>query len=69
MDAVLLACASAFLFGAMTVALRFALQRNADAELGALLTVGPAFAVALAFVAADETCLTCAREKRGPHRA
>ncbi len=53
MDAVLLACASAFLFGAMTVALRFALQRNADAELGALLTVAPALAVALAFVAAD----------------
>ena len=53
MDAVLLACTSAFLFGAMTVALRFALQRNADAELGALLTVVPALAVALAFVVVD----------------
>src|SRR3990172_941895 len=37
----------------MTVALRFALQRNADAELGALLTVVPALAVALAFVVVD----------------
>lgn len=53
MDAVLLACASAFLFGAMTVALRYSLRRNADAELGALLTVVPALAVALAFVVVD----------------
>ena len=53
MDAVLLASSSAFLFGAMTVALRFSLQRNSDAELGALLTVVPALAVALAFVAVD----------------
>lgn len=53
MDAVLLACGSAFLFGAMTVALQFSLRRNGDAELGALLTVVPALAVALAFVVVD----------------
>ena len=52
MDAVGLALASAFLFGAMTVALRFALARSADAEAGALLTIIPAFAVTLPFVAA-----------------
>jgi drug/metabolite transporter (DMT)-like permease len=46
-DAVLLALASAMLFGAMTVALRPALVRGASAELGALLTVLPALAVAL----------------------
>ncbi len=49
MDAVLLACASAALFGAMTVALRLALARGADAELGALWTIAPALGVALAF--------------------
>ena len=49
MDAVLLACASAALFGAMTVALRLALARGADAELGALWTITPALGVALAF--------------------
>jgi drug/metabolite transporter, DME family len=53
-DAVLLALASAFLFGAMTVALRFALRRAPDAELGALLTIVPALAVTLPFVAAQE---------------
>ena len=52
MDAIGLALASAFLFGAMTVALRFALARSADAEAGALLTIIPAFAVTLPFVAA-----------------
>jgi drug/metabolite transporter (DMT)-like permease len=41
------ALASAFLFGAMTVALRFALARTADAELGALVTTATAFGVAL----------------------
>ena len=51
MDAVLLALASAFLFGAMTVALRFALRRAPDAEVGALLTILPALAVTLPFVA------------------
>jgi drug/metabolite transporter (DMT)-like permease len=50
-DAVLLALASAFLFGAMTVALRFALRRAPDAEVGALLTILPALAVTLPFVA------------------
>jgi len=52
-DAVLLALASAFLFGAMTVALRFALRRAPDAEVGALLTILPALAVTLPFVAAQ----------------
>lgn len=47
MDAVLLAVASATLFGAMTVALRPALARERSAELGALLTVLPALAVVL----------------------
>ncbi len=51
MDAVVLALASAFLFGAMTVALRFALRRAPDAEVGALLTILPALAVTLPFVA------------------
>jgi len=52
-DAVLLALASAFLFGAMTVALRFALRRAPDAEVGALLTIVPALVVTLPFVAAQ----------------
>ena len=51
MDAILLALASAALFGAMTVALRFALARVGDAEGGALLTLVPAFLVTLPFVA------------------
>ena len=46
--AVLLALASAALFGAMTVALRFALARGARAEVGALMTALPALAIALA---------------------
>jgi drug/metabolite transporter (DMT)-like permease len=45
--AVLLALASGFLFGAMTVALRFALRRAPGAELGTLATVASALAVAL----------------------
>jgi drug/metabolite transporter (DMT)-like permease len=48
-DAVLLALSSAALFGAMTVALRPALARGADAELGAFWTIVPALGVALAF--------------------
>ena len=48
MIAVALALSSAFLFGAMTVALRPALARGGDPLLGALLTVLPALAVALA---------------------
>jgi drug/metabolite transporter (DMT)-like permease len=50
-DAVVLALASAFLFGAMTVALRFALARSPDAEAGALFTIAAAFAITLPFVA------------------
>ncbi len=50
MAAVALACASAFLFGAMSVALRMALRRSGDAELGALVTVVVALVVALAAV-------------------
>ena len=42
MDAVVLALASAALFGAMTVALRFALARAPDAEAGALWTIAAA---------------------------
>ena len=52
MDAVGLALCSAFLFGAMTVALRFALARGAPAELGTLLTILPALGVGVAFAAA-----------------
>jgi len=51
-DAVLLACVSAALFGAMTVALRNPLARGTDPVAGALLTIGPAIAVALPFVLA-----------------
>jgi drug/metabolite transporter (DMT)-like permease len=47
MDAVLLAVVSAALFGAMTVALRLALRRSPDAELGAAVTIGTAFVLAL----------------------
>jgi drug/metabolite transporter (DMT)-like permease len=46
-DAVLLALASAFLFGAMTVAIRIALDRGALAAGGALFTVLAAIGVAL----------------------
>jgi drug/metabolite transporter (DMT)-like permease len=50
--AVVLALISAALFGAMTVALRFALARGAAAETGAVLTIGTAFAVTLPFALA-----------------
>lgn len=53
MDAVLLALASAFLFGAMTVAIRLALRRGARAEAGALATVLTAVAVTLPFALAQ----------------
>jgi drug/metabolite transporter (DMT)-like permease len=56
-DAVVLALASAALFGSMTVALRFALARVPDAESGALLTILPALAVTLPFVAAGNVDL------------
>jgi drug/metabolite transporter (DMT)-like permease len=52
-DAVLLALCSAALFGAMTVALRFALARGADADLGAFLTILVALAVVLPFALAQ----------------
>jgi drug/metabolite transporter (DMT)-like permease len=52
-DAVLLALCSAALFGAMTVALRFALARGGDADTGALLTIAVALAVALPFALAQ----------------
>jgi drug/metabolite transporter (DMT)-like permease len=45
MDAVLLAAAAAFLFGAMTVALRPPLRLGGAAESGALLTIVPALGV------------------------
>ena len=54
MDAVGLALASAALFGSMTVALRFALAREPDAEAGAVLTIVAALLVTVPFVAAGE---------------
>ena len=48
MDAVVLALVSAFLFGAMTIALRVAL-RDASAEVGAFVTVLAAFVVVAAW--------------------
>ncbi len=53
MAAVALACCSAALFGAMTVALRLALRRSPDPELGAVVTVGVAAVVALVAAAAE----------------
>jgi drug/metabolite transporter (DMT)-like permease len=57
MDAVVLAVASAFLFGAMTVAIRIALRRGATAEAGALATVLTAVAVTLPFALAQRGSL------------
>jgi len=53
-DAVVLALASAALFGSMTVALRFALAREPDAEKGAVHTIAAALLVTLPFVAAGD---------------
>jgi drug/metabolite transporter (DMT)-like permease len=53
-DAVVLALVSAALFGAMTVAIRFALARAPDAEAGALWTIAAAFVVTLPFVLAGD---------------
>ena len=50
----MLALASAALFGSMTVALRFALAREPDAEAGAVQTIAAALLVTLPFVAAGE---------------
>jgi drug/metabolite transporter (DMT)-like permease len=57
MDAVVLALASAALFGSMTVALRFALAGGGDAEAGALHTIAAALAVAVPFAAAGDVDL------------
>jgi DME family drug/metabolite transporter len=57
MDAVALALTSAALFGSMTVALRYALAREPDAEAGALWTILTAIAVTLPFVAAGDVDL------------
>jgi drug/metabolite transporter (DMT)-like permease len=53
MAAVLLACASAALFGAMTVALRLGLRRTPDAGLATAATIVPALGVALVAAALD----------------
>lgn len=53
MDAILLALASAVLFGATTVAMRVAFRREALAEGGALFTVLVAMGVAVPFAAAQ----------------
>ena len=50
MDAVVLALGSAFLFGAMTVTLRYALRRGVSAETTAFLMVLIAFGVSLAAI-------------------
>jgi drug/metabolite transporter (DMT)-like permease len=56
-DAVVLALVSAALFGAMTVAIRFALARAPDAEAGALWTIAVAVVVTLPFVAVGDVDL------------
>lgn len=53
MAAVLLACASAALFGAMTVALRLGLRKTPDAALATAATILPALGVALVAAALD----------------
>ena len=52
MSAIVLALASAALFGGMSVTLRFALRGGASPELGALVTILAALSVALVFAAA-----------------
>jgi drug/metabolite transporter (DMT)-like permease len=51
--AVVLACLSAFLFGAMSVGLRMGLRRHPDAELATLATVAGGLAVVLVAAAAE----------------
>ena len=67
-DAVLLAVASAFLFGAMTVAIRIALRRGALAEAGALATVLTAVAVTLPLagkgLCTNSSCRPCSADIR-----
>jgi drug/metabolite transporter (DMT)-like permease len=53
LTAVGLALLSALLFGAMSVALRMALQREPDAALGTIATVVPAIVVAVCAAAAE----------------
>ena len=53
MIAVGLSLLSAVLFGGMSVALRFALDRERDVMLGTFVTVATALVVALAWAAAE----------------
>ena len=53
MTAIGLACVSAFLFGAMSVALRIGLNRFPDVEVATIATLAGAFAVALVAAAAE----------------
>lgn len=53
MVAIGLACLSALFFGAMSVGLRVALDRDGDVELATAVTVLAAFVVALVFAAAE----------------
>jgi len=53
MLAIGLGCLSALFFGAMSVALRVALDRDGDVELATVVTVLAAFAVAVVFAAAE----------------
>jgi drug/metabolite transporter (DMT)-like permease len=52
-SAVLLACLSALLFGAMSVGVRIGLQRRPDVETATVVTVVTALAVALVWAAAE----------------
>jgi drug/metabolite transporter (DMT)-like permease len=52
-SAVLLACLSAALFGAMSVALRIGLRRVPDVELATVATLGVALAIAIVWAAAE----------------
>ena len=54
----MLALVSAALFGSMTVALRFALVREPDAEVGALHTIAAALLATVPFVLAGDVDLT-----------
>ena len=58
MDAVLLALSSAVLFGAMTVALRFALRSGGAADVGAAVTTGTGLVVVLLAAALDPSTLS-----------
>jgi drug/metabolite transporter (DMT)-like permease len=56
-DVVALSLVSAFCFGALSVALRFALVRVPDADIGALATALAAFALAGAYALADRAAI------------